>query len=85
MLLLYRHREAQRSPQRRVKNMKNLTLKAVREQAAKANKTVIYNRSTGLYQVTHGFTASEGVMPARDEKGRLCLDQNDLAKLASYI
>ena len=62
-----------------------LTLKSVKAAAAEKGKAVKFNRSTGLYQVTHGFTSSEGVLPARDNKGKIYLSQQDLATLKSYI
>ncbi len=62
-----------------------LTIKKVRETAKNARKTLIYNRSTGEYQIKHGFTASCGEIPFRDESGKLSLNEDQLKKLLSYI
>jgi hypothetical protein len=62
-----------------------LTIKAVRETAENAGKNLVYNRSTGEYQITHGFTASAGELPFRDENGKLQLNQAQLQTLKSYV
>lgn len=64
---------------------KKLTLKAVKKEAAKDQKRVVFNRSTGMYHVVAAFQESDGIIPGRDEKGRPVLDQRDLAVLRSYI
>lgn len=65
--------------------MEKLTIASIRKAAKDAGKKLIYNRSSGGYQITSGFHASEIEYPGRDEKGNLYLDENQLKKLISYI
>jgi hypothetical protein len=62
-----------------------ITMKKLRKLAEENGKRLIYNRSTGLYQITSGFISSEGEMPARNESGKLVLNEKQLKKLESYI
>ena len=54
MLLLYRHREAQRSPPRRVKNMTNPTLKTAQEiiSHGDAKIALVVDKSMGAVRCT---------------------------------
>lgn len=63
----------------------NMSLKKLKELAAKKDKKILYNRVLGGYQVCQGFFCSEPVYAARNEKGRLVLDAKDLSILKSYI
>ena len=62
-----------------------VTIKIVREAAKNAGRTLIYNRSTGQYQIKHGFTATRGETPLRDESGKLTLTEKQLTNLLIYI
>ena len=61
-----------------------MNLKKLKQTAIKANKTLIFNRCLGGYQVCAGFTASQPEFPDYQNK-KPVLSENQLKKLASYI
>ena len=61
----------------RKKNLKNY--------AEQNGKSLVYNRSSGGYQITSGFKSSEVEYPARTKNNNLVLSINQLSRLHSYI
>jgi hypothetical protein len=61
------------------------TINQLRYYAKSNGAKLTYNRSIGMYQIIRGFNASEGVIPARDENGKLWLTEREINLLKSYV
>lgn len=61
------------------------TIKSIKVEAGKVNKKLKYNRATGMYHIVASFLQSDGEILARNNKGKLWLNEYQLNKLASYI
>jgi hypothetical protein len=62
-----------------------MNIKELRQAANKAGKKLVYNRSTGVYQIIDGFSSSCGEIPYRDFKNKPHLTESQIKKLFSYI
>lgn len=62
-----------------------MNIKQLRELAKNHGKRLVFNRTTGGYQIVGGFSASELEYPWRDKRGKPCLNEQQITKLASYI
>jgi len=65
--------------------MSNLTLAKINTEAKKVGATIRYNRATGMYHAQKGFSQSEGIQPSVSDSGKLCLTQDELQTLESYL
>ena len=61
----------------RKKNLKNY--------AEQNGKSLVYNRSSGGYQITSGFKSSEVEYPAHTKTNKMVLSRMQLSRLYSYI
>jgi hypothetical protein len=62
-----------------------LTIKYIRKIAKEAGEKLVYNRSTGEYQIISGFDSSVGDIPFRNESGEIELSDLQLQKLKSHV
>lgn len=63
-----------------------MTINQLRILAKTHNKKLVFNRSIFAYQIkTSAFSFSESETAYRNDSKKLCLDQSQINKLASYI
>lgn len=63
----------------------NKEMKELKKAALAAGKKLVFNRSTGEYQIISAFVASCGEIPFYDEKGKKFLSDSQIKILRSYI